>query len=143
MKRSHVIFLGSHNCCRSQIAEAFLRRYASDRFEAHSAGLEPSEIHPLTVRVMEEVGISLEGHRAKPLSEFLGKVAIQHAIIVCEWTEERCPRIWPFGASILSWPFDHPAASGDGEESRIEKFRVVRDEIEDRVNKWISELEAG
>jgi arsenate reductase len=51
-----ILFLCTGNSARSQMAEAFLRKYTGDRFEVYSAGLKPSLINPLTVRVMEEIG---------------------------------------------------------------------------------------
>ena len=73
MSKPRVVFLCSGNSARSQMAEAFLRAYAGDHVDAHSAGLEPTEIHPLTIRVMQERGLDLAGHRAKGLHEYLGK----------------------------------------------------------------------
>lgn len=138
--KQHVIFLCTGNSARSQMAEAFLRRYGGDRFEAHSAGLEPKEINPLTIQVMEEVGIRLEGHYSKSPSQFLGKVPIRYAIIVCERAEKQCPSLWPFGATVLSWPFDDPASCHGNTEARLEKFRAVRDEIECRIRQWLNEV---
>ena len=139
MDQRHVIFVCTANSARSQMAEAFLRKYGSDRFVAHSAGMNPQEINPLTIQVMREVGISLEGHRSKSTREFLGRVPIRYAIMVCEHAERECPRLWPFGATVLSWPFDDPAAAVGTDDLRLEKFRAVRDEIEARVQKWINE----
>ena len=61
----NVLFLCTGNSARSQMAEAFLRRYGGERFTAHSAGLSPSTINPYTARVMEELGFDLAEHRAK------------------------------------------------------------------------------
>ena len=55
MEKTRVLFLCTGNSARSQMAQAFLNKYASHAFEAYSAGLEPKGIHPLTVKVMEEV----------------------------------------------------------------------------------------
>ena len=55
MNKPKVLFMCTGNTARSQMAEAFLRAYAGDHFDVHSAGLEPQEIHPLTFRVMREV----------------------------------------------------------------------------------------
>lgn len=143
MEKKHVIFLCTGNSARSQMAEAFLRHYGDDQYIAHSAGLEPKGINPLTIQVMQEVGISLEGHHSKPPTEFLARVPIRYAIIVCERAERECPRLWPFGAVVLSWPFDDPAAFEGSEEARLEKFRTVRDEIEARIKEWLAETEAA
>jgi len=59
MSRPKVLFLCTGNTARSQMAEAFLKKYAGDRFEAYSAGLEPGLISPYTRQVMEEVGIDM------------------------------------------------------------------------------------
>lgn len=83
-----VLFLCTHNAARSQLAEALLRRHAGTRFEAASAGLEPTEVHPLTRQVLDEIGVDTNALRAKGLGEFLGKVAVQYAIIVCERAED-------------------------------------------------------
>jgi len=75
MARPRVLFLCTRNSARSQMAEAFLRRHGGERFEVHSAGLEPEKgIHPLTVRVMEEKGYDLSGQYAKDIRQYLGKV---------------------------------------------------------------------
>lgn len=73
MNKQSVLFLCSHNAARSQIAEALLRKRAGDRFEVASAGLEPTEVHPVTIRVMNELGIDLSRHHANGLDGFLGK----------------------------------------------------------------------
>ena len=67
-----VLFLCTGNSCRSQMAEAFLRVYGGDQFEAFSAGLQPTEINPFTYTVMAEVGLNLAGQRSKSVDEYLG-----------------------------------------------------------------------
>lgn len=98
--KPRALFLCTHNSARSQMAEAFLRKYGSDRFEAHSAGLEPAEIHPMTLQVMSEVGIDLlgNGQRSKGLDEYLMKVHVGYLITVCANAEAQCP-IFP-GVSV-------------------------------------------
>lgn len=139
VEKPHVLFLCTGNSARSQMAEAFLRHLGGDRFEVHSAGLEPKDINPLTVQVMNEAGIAMKGHYPKSLSDFLGKVPVRYAIIVCERAEAACPKLWPFGATVMSWPFDDPAAIDSSDEVRLEKFRDVRDQIESRIRRWLAE----
>src|SRR5664280_2052023 len=95
MEKLRVLFLCTGNSARSQMAEAFLRKYAGDRFEVHSAGLEPKDLNPLTVRVMEEAGFDMSGHRSKGIGEYLGKVLFQYLITVCDDAEKNCPTVWP------------------------------------------------
>lgn len=136
-----VLFLCTGNTARSQMAEAFLRQYAGDRFEVYSAGLEPGTINPLTIQVMEEIGIDMRAHRSKSLTEYMGKVHFGYMITVCDRAEQKCP-IFPGMGIRLHWPFEDPAAfSGSGEE-RLAKFRQVRDQIESQVKEWIAERSA-
>lgn len=141
MDKPIVLFLCTGNSARSQMAEAFLRKYAGDRYEAISAGVEPKGINPLTVKVMNEVGISLDGHRSKSLDEYLGKVQVLYAITVCEKAEKACPAVWPFTFNRLFWPFDDPAACEGSEEVRLTKFREVRDQIESKIREWVASQE--
>lgn len=93
MSIQRVLFLCTGNSARSQMAEAFLRKYGSERYEAHSAGLEPKEINPLTVQVMKEVGIDISAQKSKGVSTYLGKMLFQDLITVCDDAEKNCPTV--------------------------------------------------
>ena len=136
MSKQIVLFLCSGNSCRSQMAEAFLRHEAGDRFEAASAGLEPKPIHPLTLQVLQEAGISTKGLHSKGLEEFLGHVATNYVIFVCDKAHQACPRIYPFALQSLYWPFEDPAAFQGTPEEQLARFRAVRDQIHDQINRW-------
>jgi arsenate reductase len=92
------------------MAEALLRKYAGDRFEVYSAGLNPDRIHPLVGPVMREIGIDISGQRSKSVQEYLGRLTAHYLIIVCENVERNCPKIFPGPGVRLFWPFDDPAA---------------------------------
>jgi arsenate reductase len=119
------------------MAEAFLREYAGDRFDAYSAGLEPGEINPYTRRVMEELGLNLEGQRSKGLAEYLGKVHFSYLVTVCDRAEQQCP-IFPGMGTRLHWSFVDPSATVGSEDEKLAKFRQVRDEIKSKILAWIS-----
>lgn len=140
-KKLKVIFLCTGNSARSQMAEAFLRKYGGDRFEAHSAGLEPRGIHPLTRKVMEEVGISLEGQRSKGVDEYLGKVHFSHLFTVCRHAEEKCPRVFLTQGKHEHWDFEDPAAFEGTDEEKLVKFRETRDLMEQRIRDWLEEVD--
>jgi len=140
MSKTRVLFLCTGNSARSQMAEAFLRRYGGDRFEVYSAGLEPERgIHPLTLKVMQEIGFDMKGHYAKDIREYLGKVHFGYLITVCGRAEQSCP-IFPGMGVRLHWPFEDPAAFQGSEEEKLAKFREVRDQIEARVKAWLKEV---
>lgn len=135
--REFVLFLCTENSSRSQMAEVLLRELAGDRFEVHSAGLSPAEVHPLTHEVLRERGFDTGGLRAKGLSEFMGKASFRFAIIVCDRAAEACPRIFPFALQTLVWPFEDPAAFQGSPRAQLVKFRQVRDQIEARLRQWL------
>lgn len=139
MNKTKVLFLCTENSARSQMAEAFLRYYGGDQYEAYSAGLDPRGINPLTEKVMAEKGIILENQYSKDLSEYLGKVHFSYLITVCSNAEERCPSTFPGVSRRLSWEFVNPAATEGGIEDKLAKFRIVRDQIEEQIKGWLSE----
>ena len=57
------------------MAEALLRLIAGNHFEAESAGIHPAGLHPLTVEVMQEIGVNIRHHRSKSVEEFLNQVS--------------------------------------------------------------------
>jgi len=139
LERPIVLFLCSRNSARSILAEAILRDLAEDRFEAVSAGLHADGVHPLTLRVLQENGVSTEGLRSQELSEFIGRVTVKHAIIVCAKAAEQCPSIYPFALEVLRWPFPDPAAAEGSEEERLGAFRETYREIRARIEDWLRE----
>ena len=141
MQKTKVLFLCTGNSARSQMAEAFLRRRAGDRFEVHSAGLEPKEINPLTVRVMEEIGYDLSGQRAKDVAEYLGKHHFGYLITVCAHAEENCPKTFLGVSERIHWPISDPAAFRGSEAETLERFRQARDEVAARIEAWLQKLD--
>ena len=140
MDKTKVLFLCTGNSARSQIAEAFLRAYGGDRFEAYSAGLEPKELHPLAIKVMSEKKISMEGQSSKPLMLYVGKIDFSYLITVCENAEKKCP-IFPGMGTRLHWPFEDPAAVEGSEQEKLKIFRKVRDSIEAKIKEWLAEFD--
>lgn len=140
MDHPRVLFLCAHNAARSQMAEALLRRMAGDRFDVSSAGLRPTEVHPVTRQVLEEVGIDTSGLQVEGLELYLAKVTVRHAIVVCAVTQTECPRLYSFAQQTLYWPFEDPVAFEGSPVVRLEKFREVRDGVEARLRTWLEEL---
>jgi len=137
MSKQPVLFLCTANSARSQMAEAFLRKYAGNTLEAHSAGLELKGVNPLAVQVMHEVGIDISRQTSKSIETYLGKMLFQYLVTVCDDADKNCPTIWP-GVNIrLHWSFEDPARFEGTEAEKLAKFREVRDQIEKKVKEWV------
>ncbi len=141
MNKAKVLFLCTGNSARSQMAEAFLRKYGGDQFEAYSAGTEPKGIHPYTDRVMEEAGISLSGQHSKHVKEYMGKIHFGYLITLCDEAEESCPTTFPGIGQRLYWSFEDPSAFKGSEDEKLAKFREVRDQIEQRIKTWLAKAQ--
>ncbi len=139
MSKIKVLFLCTGNEVRSQMAEAFLRRYAADRFDAYSAGLEPTDIDPLTREVMAERGFDLVGQYSKSIAEYMGKVNFGYLITVCASAEKNCPRTFPGISRRLHWDLQDPAAFVGSDAERRETFRTVCDQVDALVRAWLSD----
>jgi arsenate reductase len=135
----NVLFLCTGNSCRSQMAEGLLRDMAGDRFDVYSAGLDPQPVHPMAVRVMEEIGIDISEQTSKSVKEYLGRKPFAYIIIVCGKAQESCPTVFPGVHERLFWPFEDPVAFQGTEDETLEKFREVRDNIHDRIEDWFEE----
>jgi len=139
MDKQRILFLCTGNSARSQMAEAFLRTYAGEHFEAYSAGLEPTGLNPLTVKVMNEVGIDVSGQKSKGVDTYLSKMLFQYLITVCDDADKNCPTVWPGVNTRMHWSFQDPARIEGTEEEKLAKFREVRDLIENRIKEWLAE----
>jgi len=121
------------------MAEAFLRKYAGDLFQPHSAGLEPKGVNPLTVKVMKEAGIDISNQTSKGIEMYLGKTLFQYLITVCDDADKNCPTVWPGVNTRMHWSFEDPAKFEGTEEEKLAKFREVRDLIEIKIRAWVAQ----
>ena len=102
-----VLFVGTGNAARSQMAEAMLRAWAGDRYEVASAGTEITDVRPEAVAVMAEMGIDISSQHSKPVGEFLGQ-PWQWVITVCETARHTCP-VFPGAVQTDHWTLDDPS----------------------------------
>jgi arsenate reductase len=137
--KKRVLILCTGNSARSQMAEGWLRALGGGRFEVYSAGTRPSAVRPEAVEAMREVGVDITSHRSKSVDEFAGR-EFDYVITVCDNARESCP-VFPGKTERVHWGFDDPAAVGGGWDERLDAFRRVRDEIEERLRAWAGEVE--
>jgi arsenate reductase len=138
MSKPKILFLCTGNSARSQMAEAFLRKYGGEEFEAYSAGVQPRGLHPLTVQVMAEVGIDVSKQTSKGPEAYLGTTLFKEVITVCAEAEENAPTAWVAIELRTHWPFEDPAKFEGTEEEKLGKFRAVRDQIEKKIKDWLA-----
>jgi arsenate reductase len=123
-----VLILCTGNSCRSHLAEGLLRAAAGDLLEVASAGSKPAGyVHPLSVEVMQELGIDISSHHSKHMDEFLSRT-VETVITVCGNADQACP-MFPGQLNRHHWGFDDPAHATGTEEEIMTVFRRVRDEI--------------
>ena len=117
-----VAFVCVHNSCRSQMAEGWAKQLGGEYFDATSAGTETyPEVKPLAVEVMEEAGVSMEGHRPKLLSE----IPAELDILITMGCNVTCPFV-P-NRLMEDWGLDDPSGGP------IEGFRETRDLIKEKI----------
>lgn len=140
MNKQRVLFVCVHNSARSQMAEAFLKQMAGDRFEVESAGLEPGELNPVAVEVMKEAGIDISQNKAKSVFDFYKQGrSYDYVITVCDESQSGACPVFPGKGERLHWGFDDPSGFQGTREDRTQKTREVRDRIRRRIVEWLDE----
>jgi arsenate reductase len=122
------------------MAEGLLRALYGDINEAYSAGIVASQVNPLAVKVMNEIGIDISGQRSKDVGEYQG-ATFDLVVTVCDEALEMCPaiRVSPktsndlIAKKIIHKTFKDPSVAEGSKDGQLVVFRQVRDEIKD----WI------
>jgi arsenate reductase len=135
MKR--VLFLCTHNSARSQMAEALVNHDLAGKFEAFSAGTDPSSVHPLAIAAMAEIGIDISQKRSKSLQEFADQ-KFDFVITLCHQANESCP-VFFGGTRRLHMGFPDPAAVQGTDAEKMQAFREIRDQIRQKVLAFLSQ----
>lgn len=119
------------------MAEGLLRHDAGDRFEVASAGVEPTQVRPLAVKAMNEIGIDISGHRSKSVDEFEGQ-NFDYVITVCDNANQQCP-MFPGNTQRIHWSIEDPAAAVGSQEEQLMVFRRVRDELREKLREFATQ----
>jgi arsenate reductase (thioredoxin) len=133
MNKKTVLFLCTHNSARSVMAEGLLNRFHGDRYLAHSAGTEPRDVNPFTVRVMAEIGINVAAHRPMRVGDFHDQ-PIDLVVTVCDGARESCP-IFRGAGETRHESFPDPSAVTGSDGEKLAAFRAVRDAIRAWIEK--------
>lgn len=136
----NVLFVCEHNSARSQMAEAFLKRFGGDDFSVESCGLEAGVLNPLVIEVMDEIGYDLKNNTTRAaLDLFKEGRSYDVVITVCsQKASELCP-LFPGRALRLNWPFADPSRLEGDRETKLDGIRKIRDQIKMQVEAFLAE----
>lgn len=134
--KQRVLFLCTHNSCRSQMAEGLVNHFLGDRFEASSAGTEATRINPLAAQVLMELGIDISHQRSKTLDEFSGR-SFDYVVTLCSDANEKCPLFFG-GVRRVHIGFDDPSRLKGSAEEVLPEYRRVRDELKSRLIAYLT-----
>ena len=134
-KKEKIIFICTGNACRSQIAEGVMRKLAADKFDVFSAGSHPSLVHPMSIKVMKEIGIDITSHTSDPISKFLSK-NINIVVTVCDNANKVCP-IFPGKVERIHWSIKDPFKGWNSQPDDLVNFRKTREDLNARIKNLI------
>lgn len=127
-----ILFICTHNAGRSQIAEGYLNARYNDSYQAFSAGSEPaSQVNPLVIRAMQEIGIDISDAKPKLIDEFDG-VGMDILVTLCD--SGTCP-LFPWATETIHQTFPDPKAIAGTDEEILAGIRTIRDGITDWIDK--------
>jgi arsenate reductase len=127
-----MLFVCVENAGRSQMAEGFFRKYATEEYEPISAGTKPSsQINPIVVQAMDEVGVDIRQQKPKDITEDMMRNSTKIVNMGC-MDKSFCPTL--FISNLIDWGIEDPKGKP------IEEIREIRDDIEQRVNQLVTNL---
>ena len=130
-----ILFVCVENAGRSQMAEAFFRKYLPVGFEPISAGTKPAvNVNPVVVQVMKEVGVDIENNSPKNISQQMIDDAEKAVNMGC-MDKESCPAL--FLKDTVDWQIQDPKGK------TIEEVREIRDQIEQKIKDFIVTITKG
>ncbi len=141
MPKKRVLFICTHNSARSQMAECFLRHIGGEEFDVHSAGTDATDVRPMAIQVMGEMGVDISGQSSKTFQQFLNE-PWDYVITVCDDANESCP-VFPGGRQRLHWSFPDPSKVSGTDEQKLAAYRDVRDQIDQRVRDFAASISSG
>lgn len=130
-----ILFVCVENAGRSQMAEAFFRKYLPTGFESISAGTKPAaKVNPTVVQAMKEIGINIEKNSPQSISQKMideSEIAVNMGCM----NKESCPAL--FLNNVEDWQIQDPKGKS------IEQVREIRDQIEQKVKDFIVSITKG
>jgi arsenate reductase len=129
-----ILIICTGNSCRSQIAEGFFKHYKKD-WGIYSAGISPKGLNEFAVKVMMEKGIDISQQTSDNIEKYLNE-KFDYVVTVCDKAKESCP-LFPNTNKIIHWSFPDPVKTTGTIKEKINKFRKVRDLIEEKTIEFL------
>ncbi|MEJ9230000.1 arsenate reductase (thioredoxin) [Peribacillus butanolivorans] len=134
MAKKTLYFLCTGNSCRSQMAEAWGKKYLGNEWEVLSAGIEAHGLNPNAVKAMNEVGVDISNQSSDIIDTDILNNA-DFVVTLCGDAADKCP-ITPPHVKREHWGFDDPAKAEGTDEEKWATFHRVRDEIGARIESF-------
>jgi arsenate reductase len=131
--KKKILFVCTHNSARSQMAEGILKTFYGDRFEVYSAGTEPKDVNPNAVKAMAEIGVDISMYLSKSVEQF-HDMEFDYVITLCDKAKQSYS-VLPGAKKSIHKTFDDPQDFSDIEEELLSRFRQLRDEISEWIEK--------
>jgi len=126
-EKKKILFICKYNSVRSQIAEGYMKAHYGNQYEVFSGGIEATQVNPLAIEVMKEIGIDISGYRSKLVDEFFGK-QFDIVVTVCDEAAKVCP-FFPGTQEIINQEFTDPSVYQGSRDDILAGFRRIRDQI--------------
>jgi arsenate reductase (thioredoxin) len=134
--KKKILVLCTGNSCRSQIAHGYLNKFAGDKAEIYSAGVETHGVNPKAIATMKADGIDISNHTSNHIDEYRN-INFDYVITVCDHAKERCP-YFPSNAILIHENFPDPAKATGSEEVIMTQFANVREIIKTYIQKFVA-----
>ena len=136
-----ILFICVANSARSQMAEGIAKKIFGSDAQIQSAGSNPSQLNPLAIEALQEMGIDISGNFSKTVDQITPEFLENLDFLITLCAEEVCP-ILISNAKKLHWPLPDPAGHSHlSADQQLERFRAIRDQIQEKLIHWQIELE--
>jgi len=135
-KTKKILFVCTGNSIRSQIAEGLMKALGGEEWKVQSAGTISSYVHPLAIRVMEEIGIDISHQTSKSVDKFVNE-EFDTMITLCDNAAASCPT-FPGQGRRIHWSIEDPVGAVGSTEERLVLFRRTRNEIKKRIEEFLT-----
>jgi len=136
-QKQKLLFLCTGNSCRSQMAEGLLRNLAGDQFDVVSAGTHPNRVHPMSIKIMDEIDIDISHHSSDHVADYLNQ-GIDIIISVCDSAKQLCPT-FPGNVKQIHWSISDPFSGWDTDDEFLHNYRDCRDTIQKYIKQFLED----